>query len=66
MISDHSGTLFMSDIENETRERYVLPEWVDSLRPVFAVLLLGIGFVLMESQSYQHELIPGYSPAIDQ
>ncbi|MDX1387773.1 MAG: cytochrome c3 family protein [Acidobacteriota bacterium] len=32
----------MSDNENETRERYVLPEWVDSLRPVFAVLLLGI------------------------
>lgn len=32
----------MRENENDTRERYVLPQWVDSLRPVFAVLLLGI------------------------
>lgn len=32
----------MRENENESRERFVLPEWVDSLRPVFAVLFLGV------------------------
>jgi hypothetical protein len=32
----------MRENENESRERFVLPEWVDSLRPVLAVLFLGV------------------------
>ena len=45
--------------------------WERPINAIFFVasivfIALFIGLVLMDTTTYQHELIPGYSPAIDQ
>ena len=45
--------------------------WERPINTIFFIasilfIALFIGLVLMDTQTYQHELIPGYAPAIDQ